>query len=326
MPIQEALSIVGLAKQAAKGTPTAEPTFVVGMRDGAAFKVDIDQELEELTLDGARMASNANRLTVVPGQAYSLRAHPKPIGLYLYGALGAISTTGTGPYTHVITPGVALPYLTAWGKFAGVLQRVQDAKIDELSFEWDKAGPVGVAVALLGGLLGFPASITPGTDASQTNYFRAAGGTFKFDAPSGTAVTAPITGGKVTIANGVEPVILSASVVPDDVFEAGIVIGCELKLTPANLDDWRETVTGSAAGTTASEVVVDGAFEVKFILDANTSLMFASTSAAWMIDFPDADPSGGAAEITAVGELFIPVDGAAAAAFTATLVNDVASY
>lgn len=322
-PIQTALAIVGLAKQAAKGTPTAEPTFVEGMTDGGAFKVDVDQSPEDQTLDASRLAVDANRGSVVPGLNYSTRAHAKSLGLKLYAALGAIATVGAGPYTHTITPATDLPYVTGWGKFNSVLHRVQDAKVDELNIEWEEAGPLTVEATLIGTVMGFPGTITPVVDDSAAAYFRAAGGTFKLDTASAVPVTAPIKGGSVKIANGVSPVILSASVVPDDVAVAHQEITVGLTLVVSNLDEWRKVITGTSGGATPSQVAIFGSFETKFVIDANTDLILTAPRVPFMCDFPEADAGGGAAELELEGVAVLP---AAGAAFTATLRNAHVAY
>lgn len=320
-PIQKALGIVGLSKQAAKGTPDTQPDFVYGLSSGGMFKADVSQTDEQVTLDAARIAVDSDRMSVVPGQAYKTRAYAKSIGLLLYAALGSIADSGSGPYTHVITPASDVPYLTGWGKTGGSLYRVQDAKLDELDIAWKGAGPLEVSAALFGTVIGFPGSITPGVDDSQAAYFRAAGGTFSMDAGSGTPATAPISAGSVKIANGVAPVLLSASVVPNDVMPAAQIITCTLTLVVPDLGEWRKILTGTSSGTTVSQVAVKGSFAHHFAIDANTTLDLAAANVAFTCDFPDADPKGGATELQLKGSVLI-----GSPAITATLVNALASY
>lgn len=320
-PIQKALGLVGLSKQASKGTPDTQPDFVYGISSGGMFKADVSQDDEHVTLDAARIAVDSNRMSVVPGQAYKTRLYPKSAGLLLYAALGAIAHSGSGPYTHTITPATDVPYLTGWGKTGGVLYRVQDAKMDELDIAWKGAGPLEASVALVGTVIGFPGSITPGVDDSQSPYFRAAGGTFALDAGSDTPATAPVSAGSIKIANGVAPVLLSESVVPNDVSVAAQMLTVSLTLVVNSLAEWRKILTGTDSGTAVSEVAVKGSFAHHFEIDADNTLDLEADNCAFTCDFPDADPKGGPTELELKGSILI-----ASPALTATLVNATATY
>lgn len=320
----KALAALGVAKQSAFGTPAANPTYLMGVRGGTPAKVDIDQTPEDRTSMDYRGVSEMNRNAVVHGVESSIRAHAASIGLLLYGALGAIASSGAGPYTHVITPGMALPYLTFWGLFGGnTIERVQDCLIDRLEISWDQAGRLEVALTAIGCGIGFPGSVTAGTDEQRAASFQAGGGWFKASMSTDTPVTAPVKAGGFAIQNNLTPVQLSTSVVPQDVAIGGQRMETRLTTVPTDLTPWREITTGSTGGTTISEQPVYGSYDVKFIMDANTDLNIVAGKAAFACGLPEADPQGGAAELELVGEPIRPVSGAA---FTATLRNAVASY
>jgi hypothetical protein len=325
--LSKSLAALGVAKQSAFGTPAANPTFLMGVRGGSPATVNIDQSPEDRTSMDYRGVSEMNRNSVVHGVEASLRAHPGSIGLLLYAALGAIATTGAGPYTHTITPGTSLPYMTFWGLLggsgAGNIFRVQDCLIDKLEITWDEAKRLEVALTAIGVLPGFPASVTAGTDEQRAASFQAGGGLFKVAMASSTPVTAPVKAGGFAIQNNLTPVQLSTSIVPGDVAIGGQRMETRFTTVPTDLSPWREITTGSTGGTTIAEQPVYGSYETKFIVDANTDLDILATKAAFACALPEADPAGGAAELELVGE---PVRPASGAAFTAVLRNTVTAY
>lgn len=325
MPLQSGLARVGLTKQTAKGSAATNPTFSFGVTDGSVNSVDVSQDREERTLSTSLVSPAINRTQVVAGQDYTTRAFPGSVGLLLYAALGSLSTSGAGvPYTHTITPGTALPYLSLFGDLNGIFTKIADAGLDELEISWDGTDPLEVKPSFMGCTLSWPGTYgTVTTDEEKAAYFRPTGGTFKMDAASATAVTAKIKGGSVKIGNSLEPVILSNSTVPADVFPGDKNLDVSLSLIPDDVNEWRKVITGASGGTTVSEVPIYGSFEVFFSLDANNDLKLAATNVGFMGDYPDADSGGGPVELQLDGAIILPASGAA---FTATLHNATASY
>lgn len=322
MTIQSALALVGVAKQTAKGSAAASPTFGHGVTGGTVMQVEIQQELEDHTT-GKRQSPGVNRTGVVPGMDFQFRAHPKSLGLYLFGALGAKATTGAGPYEHTFSLGDDLPYLTVFGSYGGSHYAVEDCKVDSLAISWENANPLEVSVSGTGTDVAFPATFTPGTDEAVAAYFTAASGTFKVDVDSGTPLTAPIESGEVSISNSVEAIMLSGAVTPADVTVGRQEVEVTLDLVVPNLDDWRTLLTGSAAGTTIEDAVIYGSFECVFT-NGTDSLKLTSTRVAFVTEFPEANPTGGAARLSLAG--LIPLTTAGNGGFTAVLTNAQASY
>lgn len=321
-PIQTAIAQVGLSKQTDKVTLAASPTFGHGVTGGAIVTVELDQELEDRT-SHTRVSPSVNRNAVVPGFDVEGRAHPKSVGLWLYGALGAISTSGSATYTHVITVGDDLPYLSVFGKLGSNVVSVRGCKVDELKLSWEESKPVELTVSGTGCVASAPGTGWPVVvDDARADYFTAAAGTFKLDVDSDTAVTASVTGGEISIANGLEPIILSGSVTPDDVMPGRVELEVTLDIVIADLSDFRRAWGGSDAATEASPVPVYGSFEVEFVLGTNR-LKFAGTHVAFVTEFPEADPSGGAATLSLAGMITEAANGST---LTATLVNAQASY
>lgn len=320
--VQKRIAKAGLSKQTGKGSPAAAATYAYGLRSGRVIGAEIQQETEEVTVD-TRVNPGANRNGVIPGMEYVTRGYPKLLGLLLYGALGSISSSGSGPTSHTITPGDDLPYLTAFGRQGSEYYQLKDAKLDQLRMSWDGPGPIEVGARFIGlDLDPISAPTETNQEADSGGKFRAAGGTFKLDIDSDTPVAAPVSKGEISIANAIEAVMLADSIQPNDVFPGVLVPSVSLTLKPNDLLRWREIVFGAAAGTDVSAVPIYGSFEVKFVLDANTDLTISATRVPFMAEFPEVDPRGGAQELVVTGEAMKPTG----AAITAVLRNSVASY
>lgn len=324
-PRQKLLTLVGIAKQTGKGAATTGTDFTMGVLSGAAFDLDLGQEPEPITSDG-RIAPAANRVSAASGMKFRTRVWPAPSGLFLYGALGAIATTGTSPnFTHTITPAADLPYLTGFGKLDDVSTKLADMKVDELKISWEKAQPLQLEATLLGLVPTlFTASWPAVADQRDQTFFGPIGGTFKLDTGSATPVVVPLSAAEITIANNLVPVELSKSIIPDDVFPGLQVVTFALTLIPNDLAEWRKAVTGSGTGTAIQESVVYGSVDLLVTINANTSLQIAATRVPFIAPFPEGDAGGGPAELKLTGQVVRPVG--AGAAVTATLKNAVASY
>lgn len=321
--INKRLAKSGVAKQTDKTTVATVATFGFGLRSGRVIAAEIQEEPEEVTSDNV-MNPGANRLAILPGMQYTTRGYPKTLGLLLYGALGGISSSGAGPYTHVITPADDVPYLTGFGRNGAEYYKLHAAKVDQLSLKWDGPGPIEVDARLMGLDLSFLAGAFTVTndEVDSGGKMRSAGGTFKVDIDSAVPLTAPVRAGQVNIRNNIEAVILADSIKPSEVFRGVLETDVSLTLKPDDLLRWREIITGSAAGATISDVPIYGSYEVKFVLDANTDLIIAATRVAWLADFPEADPKGQSQDLVITGRAFKP----AGAGLTATLRNTLASY
>jgi hypothetical protein len=320
-PIQSAIAQIGVAKQSGKGSVAASPTYAQGVTGGAVMTVEVAQELEEHT-SGVRMAPGVNRTGVMPGIDMTGRAHPKSIGLWLYGALGSVSTSGSSTYTHVFTTGDDLPYLSAFGKLGSNVYSVRDVKVDSLGFSFEAANPVEISAAGMGTVVGYPGAFSPVTDDTKATYFTAASGTFKLDVDSATPVTASITSGEITVSNAVETIMLSGSISPDDVFPGRQEAEATFEIVVANLDDWRTILTGTSNGTTTEDEPVYGSFEIVFT-NGTDSLKLEAGKCAFTTEFPEANPSGGPVTLSLAG---LVVQDANSVGLKATLINDVASY
>lgn len=325
MAVQKGLGAVGVAIQAAKGTPAGSPTFMHGVTGGTGFDLDVTQDLAPI-VTAARVSPGVDRTGVRGKFDVQFRAHPRSLGAWLYAALGAKSVTGAGPYTHTITPGTTSPFLTVFSNIAGIYRALQDCVITSLEIAWEETGIVTVSVQGEGTLPLFAPTFTPTTDDTNTAWLQSNSGTaanMKFSAYS-TAAAAPIKSGSIKISNVAGFVQLSHTIVPADVYSDRQSYEAMLTVVPpSNLDDWRAAVTGSTSGTAASEATVYGAFDVKFVAGTD-SLQLAAPRVAYAVGYPQLDPSGGHVELPFAG-LLVPTT-AGAAAITATLINTQTSY
>lgn len=325
MGMQSALAQTGVAKQSAKGSASANPTFTHGVINGTVMTVDINQVLSAET-SGARVAPSVDRTGVIPGMALAFRAKPKAMGLWLYGALGSISTSGAGPtYTHTITSGADLPYLTVFGKLDGNIYAVQDFKVNTFELKFKDTQPVEIDVQGMGTLPVIPATFVAGTDVTLDPFFSAHTGTFSVDVDGAgsESATAKITGGTIKINNNAKTIVVSGSISPDDIAVGRQEVEVSFDVVPADMTLWRTIVTGTPTGTTPQAAPLYGTFSIAFT-NGTDSLTLAGARVAFVTKFPDADPAGGPVTITITGLSVQPTGGGTP--LTATLVNGVASY
>lgn len=321
MALQIGKDVFGIAKQTAKGTIAENPYFALGLA-GGGLTVSPSQEPDALT-SAYLSPAGAYRDKIESGASVETRAYLKSIGLFLLGALGAISTTGSGPYTHVITLGTALLYLTAFEKKGDdTLHAIKDCKIDELAISWEENSPLKVSAKLVGGAWSVAATFTPTvSEMDTTDYFTPVGGTFKYDVDGSTLATLPILGGSVTIKRSAEAQYFSGAITPGDVFEGACAIDVGLTVMPDDMTLWKNILTGSTSGTSISGTPIYGSYEHTFV-SGTSSLKLAGANTAFLCDMPEADPAGGGAKMELAGVGYR----AAGTPITATLINGQATY
>ncbi|CAB4218352.1 hypothetical protein UFOVP1608_23 [uncultured Caudovirales phage] len=324
MGLQAAIAQVGIAKQSVKGTPIANPTHGHGVLSGTIMTADIQQGLEDHT-SSTRVSSGVNRTGVICGMDLTARAHSKSVGLWLYAALGGYSVSGAGPYTHVITSGSDLPYLTAFGKMGSNIYAVNDLKLDSMDISWTENEPLEIAVSGIGTTPNLAATYVPVADDTLTSYFTAGIGTFTVDVDGGgaTSATAKITAGSISIKNGTSAVMVSGSITPDDVFVGRQEVEVSFDVVPDDLLLWRTILTAASGGTTVSASPTYGTFSHVFTLGSDT-LTLAASRVAFTTDNPDIDPAGGPVTITLAGLAVQPAAGGTP--LTATLINTHVTY
>lgn len=322
--IQRRISRAGLSRQTTKGTGVAAATYGYGVDGGSIFKLALEEAEIPLTWSNLDVLG-FDRAGVKPGQSFGTVATPNLIGLLLLGILGTDVVTGTGPYTHVITPSSVLPYLTAFGLFGSAdWAKLVDSKISSLDLSWNAAGKVSVKceiVSITPSLLGAAYTETNLEVLSSGGYFTAGGGTFQVE-----GVGASVASGSIKIDTHIQQPIVAATVLPADVVEGKREITWSLKILPTDTSLFRGVYFGSEAAGALSGMASFprlGAVSCAFVGPGSDTLTIASPQVRFMVEFPESSPEGGPAELTLAGTSTLPSSGASV---TATLLNAVATY
>jgi hypothetical protein len=325
MPIQKITAISGVAKQSAKGTLASQPTFAHGLKGGRPVSVEPSQKALDVTA-GKRAAYNVYRDKAVNGADLQSLSYMKTLGLYLLGALGTDTVTGTGPYVHTFATG-DLPYLSVFAKgLDSTIEAVRDCKVDELSLKWQNSDPVELGVKVLGTVFSYPSTFTPTNDETGSESFLVpVGGTFSVDVLGSTLVSARVVGGELSIKNNVEAIDPSAAIEADDVYEGVQEHMLKLTIVPDDLSLFRKTVTNGASGTSVALVAPTGSVSLTFKENNGTGqLVVTGSKVAFLTAFPEADPKGGAIEIELSGIAVMPSGGTAPLVYA--LTNGQATY
>lgn len=132
---------IALAIQTAKGSAAAASTFRFPVMAGLPEDVRPTNTANEQR--STRMGGEPWSMTPYAAGGSTIAMRPRAIGALLYGVLGAKAVSGASdPWTHTLTLGSALPYLTVWRSFAGGLnERFVDARLSKLAIE-SRAGEV----------------------------------------------------------------------------------------------------------------------------------------------------------------------------------------
>lgn len=326
MPLQTATTLVGIAKQSAKGTIATNPAFAHGIKSGSPLTTEAKQSPMDVTA-AKRAAYNMVREAVESGASYGMPAYLKSLGLLLLGAIGTDTVTGSSPnYIHTYATG-DLPYLTVFAKGPdGVVAAVRDNKVDELTLKWDGSKPVEVSVKTVGTVFSYPATFTPTTDETGSeSYLVPIGGTFQIDALGSSPATVKVTGGELTIKNNVESIMPSATIEADNQYEGRQEHSLKLTIVPDDFALFRSVVTGATNGTAATGVAPTGSVSLAFKENnGNGTLAITGSKVAWNTKLPDASPKGGYAKLELAAEALMPAGGTSPLIYV--LTNAQASY
>lgn len=123
---------LAIAKQSAKGTPAVLAGFRTRATGDDVAPTRNVPDLPETGTNRLPRTSFVASLGVEGSPAMGLRE--EIAGLLLFGALGSKSVSGSAdPWTHTITPAVALPYFTIWRMLGELIwEKFVDCKISQL--------------------------------------------------------------------------------------------------------------------------------------------------------------------------------------------------
>lgn len=300
MGLNAAIAVTGIAKQVAKGTAIAEPTFAHGVTGGNVVSAEISQKPVETT-SAYREPLFVNRDSIAAGTDPKFLAFSRSLGLWLLAAFGSVQTTDLtgGRYRHVFSVGSDLGWFTLFGQYGGAHYfALPDAKVDKFGFSWKGNDPCEASVTALSGAIDLAhGALSPGTDDSLGDFLRPLGGTFELDAGGTTLAATLMTGGGFEVNNALDAVVASGSIIPGAINPKAMDPAVKLSVMPDDLAIWRTVLTGTPTGTDMSETTVYGSFSTKFLAGAADNLIVKGQKVPFACKFPDADPKGGTAEV-----------------------------
>lgn len=322
-------AVVGIARQTAEGSAASVPKFETPMGSGFAGG---ERQTEELpwTFDSQDSAGHYVSRTSANFD-FEVPLLAKSSVVYLQSALGARSTSGAGPYTHVLTPADNLAFYTLFYRQPGDnYWKCEDMKAGSWQLSFAPGSPLRLAMSGMGktatrsGSKWGAASVTeaPPTDP----FFSTISATMKFDVANTTPTTTVkyIGSGSISLNRNIEAIQTT---------EIGWTYMAEQKRDIAvsfddavllSNDDINSIFTGSTSGTSLSAATVYGSCEIVFVDNTQTaaatrSIKVTLPNVLWAIDqIPSADPGGGVTRYAVTGSASKPSSGSA---ITVTVIN-----
>lgn len=325
-------------KQTAIGT-TAPDTpgtskFATGKVSGGMRPT---RDMNDLALTSNTQARRGRYVQRARGEGtVTILAHPNELGLWLYEAMGAVSTSGSGPYTHTFTMADALPNpMTVWDLVGDDWWRFADTFVQQLTIRGESGENILCELQLLSYNAESRGPNAPTyTLAGDDPRFKYIGTQAKLEADNATPVV-------VTNAENAELVInrnlelrYGSSLTPtqqipsrDVDMSVGIVYDAQGN---QGWDFLRGAHLGVVSVTGAvTQNLVMGSWDMTFGKHPSSyagSLRIYSNGADWEygVERPDSDPAGGPLEMDIAGPVVAPAAGGTE--FTAVLQNETASY
>lgn len=253
MGIQSRITQLGIAKQTAKGTPATTPEATIGLTGGQAFDFTYDQKELDTTWS-TRGVEAYDRISMVGAVKADAVAMPSSIALLLLLACGTDVVTGSGPYTHTITPANSLPWATFFTLFGTEKQVISDGKVDDLELAFTSTGALSVKITAMGQTWNpYSTWAVAAPERAQGNLLKGVGGVFTVN-----GVTARVESGSIKISNKLVPVIAAYSTTPDDIFESQFTVATSLVVVPDDLSLFRAAVSGSPTAPALATAATGG--------------------------------------------------------------------
>jgi hypothetical protein len=291
------------AKQTGKGTIATAPTFKSAFAGGNVGPVLETDRLSET--DSSRDQSSAYLTTSGVEGSPELYVRAKTIGFWLHAALGTTVTTGSGPnYTHTITPGNALPWLTLWkniGGPTGLFEAYQDCQASSIAISAEAGSPLSATIGIQGLIptrlvlegsgTGVDPTISPALAIDADTVFN-----FNNAAVSlGGSSTRLIRSFELTVENNIERQ-QTDDIVPYDLAPGQREISLGFDMLFENITEYNKFYYGGASGAVASVPIAPNIFTTDvaftFTLNANTEVSFTLPSIAYE-EFPIEPQPGG---------------------------------
>lgn len=253
------------------------------------------------------------------------------IAFWLQAVLGSLATGARSPaspttpynFTHTITPGATLPYLSVWRNVSDTLwESYRDCKVGSLSISAE-AGGVLSATAGIQGVLPTRLTADPSASVALDN-----SPVYQFsDRPSagvvtlGGGATALVRSFELTIENNLQRQQTDA-ITPYDVYEGQREVSLGFDLIFESLDEYNKFHYGGSAGTAISNSIYTTSAVFTFEKGTNNSIAFNLPSIAYQ-EFPIEPNPGGdpiVASIRAVSQR------GGSPVLTATVKNQFGAY
>ena len=319
---------LGAAIQTTKGTAAATVAHVFYTTGGTIAPVEDRADFEETTENRLRVGSYIARARSEGNPA--AYARPSMLGALLYGAMGAKSVTGAGPYVHVFTLAATQPYMTFFRNLGGLIfERFVDCKITNLTLASVEGGPLTVTMNVLG-LAGQHLTADPVTSpAAETTHpflhYDTSGALLveNTDVASIRSVSIAMSlGGTVQPGNVVSGVAVTEGMVD-------ITITTEQLVTDRNL--WNRLHYGSAspannAPQTTTPLTLGGApAGIDFLWTRGTNSLRVAATNLQVMNITGIEPSTGndPYRMSVTYKVDKPASGSG---LTATLTNSTATY
>lgn len=320
-------AVVGFGRQTAEGSALSVPKFEIPMGAGL---VGPEKAVEELPWTFDSQDSAGHYVSRTSGLIdVTVPILPKSCVTVLQAVLGARSTSGAGPYTHVLTPADTLPFLTwFFAQPGGNYWTLADSKVGSFGLTFSAGSPLELSLSGAGktstraGSKWGAASLVEGVDP----FFTYIGADMRFDVGATPAVTQvhSIGAGSISVNRNLDN-IQTDRIGYDYMAEQNRSIEVSLDDVVFESNDVINTIfTGTTSGTTISGATVYGSFKATFIgsdqaAAATRSLVIELPRVLWAVDrIPSADPSGAVTRYTVTGGVAKPTSGAT---ITATVIN-----
>jgi hypothetical protein len=334
MAINPSIGLVGVAVQEGRDTPASTPTFLHGLTGGTPFGASRSIANTPVAC-GNRGPSDARVDSIEINPSVQTLCFPDVIGLYLYAALGEVTSAadtvaGEGYYKHVFKMGSALPYLTVWSQ-VGVdnFTRSDGCKVSQLQFSATGNEHLAAQVDMMGidaqvGIDAIPGSLDP---SCYEGKYTTTDCTFKLDTASETPADALVADATFTISNGVSGLTSLGRVTPRDIADGNLSAGVSVTTIPDDITQYQKMMTGSASSTQITGKVVLGSVYAKFKSsdDEKMTLEFQYDHVPFTADYVSVEPEGAEGTIQFTSDAAI-IAAADESPVTITLVNKTPSY
>ena len=253
-----------IGRQSAKGTPQTTPKFKLRVTGGVVVP-DV-QILDLPETDSSIQRSRAVKVGSLVGGALEGFVRADEFAFLAYLHMGAVSTTGAGPYTHTITAAAQLPYATIYNAFdsTALVERLADCRITELSVAGGAGQALSYGAAVLG-LVGLEGQTDPVLSPSTFEPLVYPNVTVTFDG----ATTDIVEAFTLRSTRTAQVIMGDTGMTASDSVTGRWGVEGTLRVLFETDAIWRDWLTGSTSGTTHSQTLNTVALNIVASRDAS---------------------------------------------------------